>query len=561
MKRFFLLLIFTALIVPGVIYAFNQDLTERLHGYILLQVDQHGEAWYVRDTDDKRYYMANGDAAYSMMRFFSLGITDADLATIPSVSDTTEMLASASACDDNSLANSLKGKILLQVEQHGEAWYIYPDRCRMIYLEDGATAYTIMRFLGLGIADNDLAQIEMGKVDGYNEVQYDDSTSIDPSETSESTAVSWPSDIGTSHFGRLTKFGRIDSQLEGGWVRPHSGPFVWDWIEGTQGTYHWDQADEVVASLQRDRQAILATIWGFANWDQEQCHDSSDDTNNGFIRTMDWMHAPCDESAYLAWLSDVVERYDGDGVDDMPGLEYPVRHWEVFNEPSMQDGTVFFQDDAQTYAELLAVSYEAILAADSNAIVLPAGQAGMHASSVAYWDDVLGEINGVFDIGNIHSISSSNVFWSDDYRDYLDDFGYANTDFWVTEALVGDFSQNLSDDDAAQLTFTSYVNAFANGASVIFNVGAHDPTGGPGEASEETFEMMAAFIGAFSRVERIDDTTVLFQLPDGTTVYAIWDGASLPNGVTGTMSVLEYDGDSYEAEAREMTADIPLFAY
>lgn len=143
---------------------YDRALAERLHGQILLQVESLGEAWYIRSNDSMRYYMKNGDAAYQMMRQFSLGITDADLATIPSVSDTTEMNASTSICSTNALADRLKGEILLQVEQHGEAWYVDPDTCRTIYMADGAAAYEIMRFLGLGIINADLERIPVGTI-------------------------------------------------------------------------------------------------------------------------------------------------------------------------------------------------------------------------------------------------------------------------------------------------------------------------------------------------------------------------------------------------------------
>ncbi|MFH1253236.1 MAG: hypothetical protein V1664_02790 [Candidatus Uhrbacteria bacterium] len=136
-----------------------ETLAERLSGRILLQVEQHGEAWYVNPTDSTRYYMADGAVAYQMMRDFGLGITDANLAKIPLVEDTVEANSASSVCNANSLADSVKGRILLQVEQHGEAWYVDPDTCNRIYMTNGDSAYTIMRFLSLGISDNDLASI------------------------------------------------------------------------------------------------------------------------------------------------------------------------------------------------------------------------------------------------------------------------------------------------------------------------------------------------------------------------------------------------------------------
>jgi hypothetical protein len=150
------------LVIIGTAHASESSLAQRLHGYILLQVEDHGEAWYVR-SDENRYYMQSGSVAYSMMRYFSIGITNVDLSKIPSVDTTNEMLTASSICDSNTLATRLSGEILLQVEQHGEAWYVYPKTCRRIYLKDGDAAYSIMRFLGLGITNTDLDRIPMGE--------------------------------------------------------------------------------------------------------------------------------------------------------------------------------------------------------------------------------------------------------------------------------------------------------------------------------------------------------------------------------------------------------------
>ena len=142
----------------------NNDLADRLRGRILLQVQDHGEAWYVRRSDLKKYYMKDGDAAYEMMRYFGKGITNDDLDKIPKVADSEAMNKSTSICKYNSLANRLKGEILLQVNQHGEAYYVDPVKCRAIYMQDGEAAYQIMRYLGLGILNSDLNKIQTGQL-------------------------------------------------------------------------------------------------------------------------------------------------------------------------------------------------------------------------------------------------------------------------------------------------------------------------------------------------------------------------------------------------------------
>ncbi len=51
--------------------------------------------------------------------------------------------------------SKLKGKILLQVESRGEAWYVNPDDGKAYYLGRPADAFKIMRELGLGVSNKD----------------------------------------------------------------------------------------------------------------------------------------------------------------------------------------------------------------------------------------------------------------------------------------------------------------------------------------------------------------------------------------------------------------------
>ncbi len=177
-------------------------LTNRLRGKILLQVESHGEAWYVRPDNGKRIYMKDGSIAYGMMRNLGLGITNADLKKIPigiekrfscadsdedglcdkleaglgtdpnkkdsdgdghedgtEVQNNYDPLSAQKLLYNNSLINRLKGQILLQVESRGEAWYINPGDGKRYYMPDGPAAYEIMRFLSLGITDKNLSGI------------------------------------------------------------------------------------------------------------------------------------------------------------------------------------------------------------------------------------------------------------------------------------------------------------------------------------------------------------------------------------------------------------------
>ena len=126
----------------------DKSLTKKLKGRILLQVEEHGQAWYVCPKDEKKYYMANGNEAYNIMRNFGVGITNLDLDKIK---------------NDKNFAKKHSGKIFLQIEAHGEAYYIDIDG-NTHYLKNGDAAYTAMRNLGLGITNSDIRKIDVGEI-------------------------------------------------------------------------------------------------------------------------------------------------------------------------------------------------------------------------------------------------------------------------------------------------------------------------------------------------------------------------------------------------------------
>jgi len=58
------------------------------------------------------------------------------------------------------LSSRLSGRILLQVEDKGQAWYINPTDGKKYYLGRPSDAFNVMRRVGLGISDKDFAAVE-----------------------------------------------------------------------------------------------------------------------------------------------------------------------------------------------------------------------------------------------------------------------------------------------------------------------------------------------------------------------------------------------------------------
>ncbi len=136
--------------------AVNADtsLLERLKGRIALQVEDHGEAFYV-SGEGYAFYLKDGSAAYRLMRDLGLGISNGDFDRLQK--------------GDAGLKKRLLGKILLKVQAAGEAYYVSPKDGELHYLKDGSAAYEIMRKQGIGVATKDMKKVEKKDVQKYLE--------------------------------------------------------------------------------------------------------------------------------------------------------------------------------------------------------------------------------------------------------------------------------------------------------------------------------------------------------------------------------------------------------
>ncbi len=118
------------------------DLAQKLSGRILLQVQSHGEAWYINPNDLKRYYLGRPADAFDLMKKLGLGVKH-------------EIIV------NNNFSN-LSGKILIDVGDAGKAYYINPTDKKAYYLGRPYDAFQIMRQLGLGITNENLNKISIG---------------------------------------------------------------------------------------------------------------------------------------------------------------------------------------------------------------------------------------------------------------------------------------------------------------------------------------------------------------------------------------------------------------
>ncbi|WP_169727840.1 hypothetical protein [Desulfovibrio inopinatus] len=118
-----------------------------------------------------------------------------------------------------------------------------------------------------------------------------------------------------------------------------------------------------------------------------------------WTETDSWL--PVDQEAYSRFVSAVVERYDGDGIDDAPDVVAKIKNWQVANEPGLP------QNVRADYDKLLTITYEAIKQACAECNVAIGGVTGDPFNYIhtfdTYYVPILQKLEGKpFDLFDIH---------------------------------------------------------------------------------------------------------------------------------------------------------------
>jgi len=309
-----------------------------------------------------------------------------------------------------------------------------------------------------------------------------------------------------SRFGDLTEM--RDDRMRGKnnkWVRPHPGPFVWNNIEKEKGIFSWDKADEYVTYAQNYNQTTIATIWPYANWEQKSCKRKKGRSPFG-KRFAKYLSKPCSMESYEKFLLTLVDRYDGDGINDMPNLTKPIIHWEIMNEPEFN---MFFKGTEDEFVEIFNFSSKLIRSKQKNAVIIMAGAAGMFPESKKFWKSALPKIKDHFDIANMHHITPPDGkcdkdFWVGEFSQLLQSLNI-DKPIWVTEAMIGKCK-----------VISAYVNTFASGAEVIIDVGVNAPGMKMSKGSRKKLNNFIKEVDGFKSVKLLSKKKAEFIMKDGS---------------------------------------------
>lgn len=168
-------------------------------------------------------------------------------------------------------------------------------------------------------------------------------------------------------------------------------------------------------------------------------------------------YLPVDTIAYSEFVRATVERYDGDGIEDMPELKVPIRYWQVGNE---------INNKLKDFTKLQRITYQAIKDACADCFVLIGGVGGMPANYpgnfFGTYLPIIQALQGQYiDIFDFHWYGNA----TGDYRKMgenlaiirngLQTNGYGNVPIWITE--MGTYSGDPADDPLHTWTFQTEV--------------------------------------------------------------------------------------------------------
>jgi hypothetical protein len=178
------------------------------------------------------------------------------------------------------------------------------------------------------------------------------------------------------------------------------------------------------------------------------------------------------ESKYKYFIKKLVERYDGDGVDDIPNLKNPVKYWQLDNEPD-------FSKDWEGYAHLLEITYKTIKESCNECKVAIGGMASYVNGFDNFYVPIFKKLNGKYiDIFDFHLYGEA-WYWLcfkdiiDQIKKQLIECGYDKAEIWVTE--TGTYSGKpegvtirQTEREQAESLIKRYVYALSLGIRKIF---------------------------------------------------------------------------------------------
>ncbi|WP_420266363.1 FG-GAP-like repeat-containing protein, partial [Candidatus Magnetominusculus dajiuhuensis] len=371
--------------------------------------------------------------------------------------------------------------------------------------------------------------------------------------------------------------------------RAENGPFAWNIIEPEKGVYHFEFPDLAVKAAQANGIALVATLYPFASWD----HPNSTSAANEPLDFIWWDYIteyPNDLNEYKSFVKAVVDRYNGDGVNDMPGLTQPVLFYEIGNEPDSPSFKSAFSDGSK-YFTILKATYEAIKEVCPDCKVVNGG--AQDISSKTFWQTFLSQgglnyldyLNWHYNMDRQQGGASQNYITYDDtiaFWKSIESQAGKSLPMLVTE--IGTYAgtpQGMST-QSEEYQAAYYVKRFtvglANGVTTLFtdlaevwnNVDGSTSVIGSSamfNASDKTkkhlfvdsLQKMGSLINGYINISAISPSQYLFTTATGKRVLIAWGSGGI-SAFKGSVRVVDLYGNEMSTDASSVSLnDNPVF--
>jgi hypothetical protein len=148
------------LIVPSSSGNLNSGVSEALKGRFLLLTEENNEAWYADPTTGKLHYLGRPDDAFAFLKSLALPISNSNLSRLRGE-------GSHLGSVDEGLAKQLAGRILVQIEDQGQIWYVWPENSQRYFIGKPEDAQRLFIDLGLEIDEETFNSVSLS--DSYQQ--------------------------------------------------------------------------------------------------------------------------------------------------------------------------------------------------------------------------------------------------------------------------------------------------------------------------------------------------------------------------------------------------------
>lgn len=261
------------------------------------------------------------------------------------------------------------------------------------------------------------------------------------------------------------------------------------------------------------------------------------------VKTQRW---PTTEE-FTVEFKKIVERYDGDGIEDMEGLKYPIKYYELGNEIELGQKSADYDGPGperwqgfslENYLDLYQSSWKILKETCPDCQLSPGSFVGGQPSNAFQY--LAKEAKEKIDFISYHSYQE--YLDVDDLMTSLSDLGLAEKPIFLTESQFGGMQkqESFSQDELAKIQTRSYVFALAKGIDKLMpaelEAVSKFPAGlkwscligedGTKRPSFYAYQTLIKKLDFFTDVKEIAKYQYQF-IVEGKPIYVLWGDGSI----------------------------------